>query len=145
MLFRSQSGKLILSTSIVMLIFAYLIRFLAIGFNSIDSGFSKVGLRFHEASRTLGMGITETFIKVDLKMIKSAILGGFILVFVDILKELPLTLLLRPFNFNTLATKAYQYANDEMIQEAAISSLIIIIISVLSIYMFYKIADKEAE
>ncbi|MFT9497621.1 ABC transporter permease [Anaerosolibacter sp.] len=140
-----QSGRLVLSTSIIMLIFAYVIRFLAIGYNSIDSGFSKIGLRFHEASRTLGMGITETFIKVDLKMVKSAILGGFILVYVDILKELPLTLLLRPFNFNTLATKAYQYANDEMIQEAAIASIIIIIISALSIYLFYRVVDKEVK
>jgi len=140
-----QSRSLILSTSIFMLLFAYVIRFLAIGFNPIDSGFSKVGMRFHEASRTLGMSVTETFIKVDLKMIQSAVLGGFILVFVDILKELPLTLLLRPFNFNTLATKAYQYANDEMIQESAIASLIIISISVLSIYLFYRIVDKEVE
>ena len=66
------------------------------------------------------------------------------MVFVDILKELPLTLILRPFNFDTLATKAYQYANDEMIHEAAVSSMIIIIISAISIYFFNKALDKEA-
>jgi iron(III) transport system permease protein len=140
---NEDSGKLVLSISIVMLIFAYLIRFLAIGYNTIESGFEKVGKTFFEASRTLGMNITETFFKVDIKMIKSAILSGFILVFVDILKELPLTLILRPFNFNTLATKAFEYANDEMIHEAAISSLIIIIISVITIYFFYKLGDRE--
>ncbi|WP_432409709.1 ABC transporter permease [Wukongibacter sp. M2B1] len=140
-----NSGKLVLSTSIVMLIFAYIIRFLAIGYNSIESGFEKVGKKFFEASRTLGMNVTETFFKVDFKMIKAAILGAFLLVFVDILKELPLTLILRPFNFNTLATKSFEYANDEMIHEAAISSLTIIIISVVSMYLFQKIGDKEGK
>lgn len=140
-----NSGKLILSTSIVMLIFAYIIRFLAIGYNSIESGFEKVGKKFFEASRTLGMNVTETFFKVDFKMIKPAIVSGFIMVFVDILKELPLTLILRPFNFDTLATKAFEYANDEMIHEAAISSLIIIIISFVSIYFFSRVGEKEAK
>ncbi|MBF8982387.1 iron ABC transporter permease [Lutibacter sp. B2] len=138
-----NSAKLVLSTSIVMLIFAYVIRFLAIAYNSVESGFEKVGIKFFEASRTLGMGVTETFFKVDLKMIKPAVLSAFILVFVDVLKELPLTLILRPFNFNTLATKSFEYANDEMIHEASISSLIIIIISFISIYFFQKAGDKE--
>jgi len=80
---------------------------------------------------------------VDLKMIKPAVLSAFILVFVDVLKELPLTLILRPFNFNTLATKSFEYANDEMIHEASIPSLIIIIISFISIYFFQKAGDKE--
>jgi iron(III) transport system permease protein len=142
-LLNTNSDKLVLSTSIIMLIFAYTIRFLAIGYNSIESGFEKVGKKFFEASRTLGMTTTETFLKVDLPMIKPAIFSGFLLVFVDILKELPLTLILRPFNFDTLATKAFEYANDEMIHEAAISSLIIIIISVILIYFFYRIGDKE--
>ncbi|SKC84864.1 ABC transporter permease [Maledivibacter halophilus] len=143
-LLDENSGKLILSTSIVMLIFAYVIRFLAIGFNSIEAGFEKVGKKFSEASRTLGMSMTETFLKVDFKMVKPGILSGFLLVFVDILKELPLTLILRPFNFNTLATKSFEYANDEMIHEASVSSLIIIIISIISIYIFYKASEKEA-
>lgn len=135
--------KLLMSTSIVMLIFAYLIRFLAIGYNSIEAGFEKVGKRFFEASRTLGMGVTETFFKVDLKMIKAPVVSAFFLVFVDILKELPLTLILRPFNFDTLATRAFEYANDEMIHEASIASLIIIIISVVAVYFFNKIGNEE--
>lgn len=142
-LINNQTGKLVLSTSVVMLVFAYIIRFIAIGFNSVESGFEKVGKQFFEASRTLGLGVTKTFFKVDVKMIKPAILSGFILVFVDVLKELPLTLILRPFNFNTLATKAYEYANDEMIHEAAIPSIIIILISTSAIYFFQKVLNKE--
>lgn len=141
---KNNPRKLVLSTSIFMLIFAYIVRFLAIAYNSIESGFDKIGKKFFEASRLLGKNVTQTFWAVDMKMIKPAILSGFILVFVDILKELPLTLILRPFNFHTLATKSFQYANDEMVHEAAISSLIIIIISVISIYFIYRTEGKEA-
>ena len=138
-----QEPTLILSISIVMLIFAYVIRFLAVGYNSIESGFSKVGLSFTEASRTLGMNITKTFFKVDRKMISGAVFGGFILAFIEILKELPLTMILQPFNFYTLATKAFQYAGNEMIHEAALASIIIILVSGLSIYFFHKVSEKE--
>ncbi|OCL25817.1 iron ABC transporter [Orenia metallireducens] len=133
------SGKLILTSTILMLIFAYIIRFLAIGYNSIESGFDKVGKSFFEASRTLGLGITKTFFKVDLPMIKPAVISGFLLVLIEILKELPLTLILRPFNFDTLASKAFEYASDEMIHEAAISSIIIIFICCLAIYGIHKL------
>ena len=143
-LLNGQPSKLILTTSIFMLIFAYTIRFLAIGYNSIQAGFEKVGKTFFEASRTLGMNVTQTFFKVDFIMLRSAIVSGFILVFIDILKELPLTIILRPFNFNTLATKAFEYANNEMIHEAAIPSIIIIIISTSSIYFFHKLGEEEA-
>lgn len=137
------SRRLVLSSSIVMLIFAYVIRFLAIGYNNIEAGFEKIGKRFFEASRMLGMNVTETFFKVDLKMIKPAMISGFLLVFVDVLKELPLTLILRPFNYNTLATKAQEYANDELIQEASIASLIIILLSIISICLLYKSGKKK--
>ena len=143
-LLNGQPSKLILTTSIFMLVFAYTIRFLAIGYNSIQAGFEKVGKTFFEASRTLGMNVTQTFFKVDFIMLRSAIVSGFILVFIDILKELPLTIILRPFNFNTLATKAFEYANNEMIHEAAIPSIIIIIISTASIYFFHKLGEEEA-
>lgn len=135
---------LILRTSLVMLVSAYIIRFLAVGYNSIEAGFEKVGNSFTEASRTLGSSTYSTFFKVDIPMIKGAIFGGFILVFVDILKELPLTMLLQPFNFQTLATRAFRYANDEMVSEAASASLLIILISAISIFFFHKILEKES-
>ncbi|WP_227521935.1 ABC transporter permease [Bacillus solitudinis] len=130
-------------TSLIVLVSAYVIRFLAVGFNSIDAGFEKVGTGFTDASRTLGTSTIGTFFKVDIPMIKGGIMGGFILVFVDILKELPLTMLLQPFNFTTLATKAFVYANDEMVNEAASASVLIILISALCIFVFHKVLDKE--
>ncbi|TFD92954.1 iron ABC transporter permease [Jeotgalibacillus sp. R-1-5s-1] len=138
-----MEASLFLSTSLFILISAYIIRFLAIGYNSVEAGFDKIGNKYTEASRMLGMNLTKTFFRVDLKMIKVPIISGFILAFIDILKELPLTLILRPFNFDTLATKAYQYANDEQIQEASLASIIIVVISAIAIYVFHQVLEKE--
>ncbi|OCA91748.1 iron ABC transporter [Bacillus wudalianchiensis] len=138
-------APLILSLSIVMLITGYVIRFMATGYNAIEVGFEKVGTKYTEASRMLGSGVTKTFFKVDLPMIKGAIFSGFILTFVEICKELPLALLLRPFNFETLSTKTYQFAKDERIHEASVSSLIIIAISALSIVVLQMVNKKVKE
>lgn len=136
-------GKLVLSMSLAMLVFAYIIRFLAVGFNSVEAGFEKIGNRYTEASRLLGMGVTRTFFKVDLPMIKGAVFTGCILTFMEIVKELPLTLLLRPFNFDTLATKAYQYASDEQIHQASVPSLLIIAVGMLSVFFYHWLGEKR--
>ncbi|MFB1082022.1 ABC transporter permease [Jeotgalibacillus sp. JSM ZJ347] len=138
-----MEASLFLSTSLFILISAYIIRFLAIGYNSVEAGFDKIGNKYTEASRMLGENLTKTFFKVDLRMIKVPLISGFILVFIDILKELPLTLILRPFNFDTLATKAYQYASDEQIHEASLASILIVVISGIAIYIFHQVLEKE--
>jgi iron(III) transport system permease protein len=135
-------APLILSLSLIMLIVGYFIRFMATGFNAVEIGFEKVGTKYMEASRMLGLGVTKTFFKVDLPLIKGSIISGFVLTFVEICKELPLALLLRPFNFETLATKTYQYANDEQIHEASIPSLLIIAISILSVIIIQMIGKR---
>ncbi|WP_046179657.1 ABC transporter permease [Domibacillus tundrae] len=136
-------APIILSLGLGMLIFAYVSRFLAIGFNPVDAGFDKIGRSFTEASRLLGTSLMRTFFKVDLPMIRGAVFGGFTLVFIEVMKELPLTLLLQPFNFYTLSTKAFQYANDEAVHEAALASMLIILISGLSIFVFHAVLEKE--
>ncbi|WP_254434240.1 iron ABC transporter permease [Halobacillus sp. Marseille-Q1614] len=135
--------SLFISTSLFMLISAYVIRFLAVSFNSLEAGFDKVGNKFTEASRMLGMNVTKTFFKVDLKMIRGPLISGFILSFIEIIKELPLTLILRPFNFDTLSTNAYRYASDEQIHEASLASIIIVVISAVAIYFFHQVLEKE--
>ncbi|TDW00947.1 iron(III) transport system permease protein [Halanaerobium saccharolyticum] len=135
-----QSGfgieaNIVLSSTLLMLIFAYTVRFMGIAFNSVNSGYEKIGENYFEAARTLGKGVTETFFKVDLPMLKPALMSGFLLVFIEIMKELPLTMILRPFNFDTLATKAFEYASDEMIYRAADLSLLLILFSAVAIYL----------
>ncbi|RHW33989.1 iron ABC transporter permease [Lysinibacillus yapensis] len=135
-------APLILSLSLVMLVAGYFIRFMATGFNAIEVGYEKIGMKYTEASRMLGLSVTKTFFKVELPLIKGALMSGFVLTFVEICKELPLALLLRPFNFETLATKTYQYAHDEQIYEASISSLLIIGISILSVVIIQVLGKR---
>lgn len=127
--------NIVLSSTVILLIFAYAVRFMGIAFNSVNSGYEKIGESYFEASRTLGKGVTETFFKIDLPMLKPALMSGFLLVFIEIMKELPLTMILRPFNFDTLATKAFEYASDEMIYRAADLSLVLIFFSAVAIYL----------
>lgn len=144
-LFLGLDSELILSVSLVMLISAYIIRFFAIGYNSIESGYTKIGTDFRDASRMLGASSLRTFFKIDIPMMKGAIISGFILTFVDILKEIPLTLILRPFNYDTLATKAFQYASDEKIMEASQASLLIVGVSAIAIFVFNKLLGEGPE
>lgn len=125
--------NLSLATTILMLISAYILRYLGVAYENIENGFQKVGFKYHEASRTLGNSYYSTLLKVDLPILKPFIFSSFSLVFIDLIKELPLTLILRPFNFNTLATQVYQYASDEMLTESAVPSLIIISICMVFI------------
>lgn len=138
-----MDADLVLSVSLFMLISAYVIRFFAIGYNSIEAGFDKIGTDFHDASRMLGVSRLRTFFKIDVPMMKGAIISGFVLVFVDILKEIPLTLILRPFNYDTLATKAFQYASDEKIMEASQASLLIVGVSAVAIIVFHMLLREE--
>ena len=111
----------------LVLIFAYTLRFLAIGNGSIRSGVTRINPNLIDASKTMGRSFLTTIKKVILPLTYTYILVGGILVFVDILKELPITLLLRPFNFETLATYVYQYASDEMLEESSFAALIIVL------------------
>ena len=126
--------RLVLTTSIAILLFAYILRFLTIGFNNIESTYDKIGTKYTEASYTLRKSKMKTLLKVDIPLIKGGMISAFIIVFIDVIKELPLTLILRPTNYDTIATRIYTYASDEMIQEASGPSLLLILISCIMIY-----------
>lgn len=137
------TGSLMLSMSLLMLVTGYIIRFMATGYNAIESGYEKIPRTYSEASRLLGRGHVGTFFKVELPLLRGAVFTGFVLTFVEIIKELPLTLLLRPFNYDTLATRTYQFAIDERIYEAALPSLLLISISLISILFIHKIGKGD--
>ena len=133
--------NLILIGSYFLLIFAYVSRFNAVSFGAINSGINRLPPNLLEASRSLGNPFWYSFWKVILPLLRPSILTAFILAFVDIIKELPITLLLRPFNFETLATYVYQYANDEMLERASSAALLIVIIGLLPILFINKIMN----
>lgn len=124
------TGGLFLSGSIVALIYAYLVRFLAVAFSAVEAGLAKVTPNIDGASRTLGESAWRTVLRVHLPMMRGSALAAALLVFVDVMKELPATLLMRPFNFDTLAVRVYQLANDERLQDAAAPALVIVLIGI---------------
>ena len=139
--FFSIDVNLILIGSFFILIFAYISRFNAVSFGAINSGINRLPPNMLEASRSLGNPFWYSFRKVMLPLLRPSILTAFILAFVDIIKELPITLLLRPFNFETLATYVYQYANDEMLERASTASLLIVFIGLLPLLFINKLIN----
>jgi iron(III) transport system permease protein len=141
--FSPGTMRLLLSGTLFGLVFAYIVRFMAVGYNPIDSGFQKIGIHVNEASRLLGKGSGTTLWKIDLPLIKPSLFSGILLVFVDVLKELPLTLILRPFNYHTLATKAFDMATNEMIAESANAALIIILTGIIPIIFLNRMIRRQ--
>ena len=120
------STGLILSGTIVAVTFAYLVRFLAISFNAAEASLAKVGRSMDDAGRVLGRRPIEILAAIHLPLLRPSLLAAALLVFVDVIKELPATLILRPFNFDTLAIFAYDLARDERLAEVAAPALAIL-------------------
>jgi iron(III) transport system permease protein len=127
------STGLLLSGTITALIFAYLVRFLAVSFTSVESSLSRIKPHLDEAARSLGHGPTSTLLRVHAPIMWGGMLTAALLVFVDVMKELPATMVIRPFNFDTLAVQAYQMAADERLTEAAGPSLAIVLVGVIPV------------
>jgi iron(III) transport system permease protein len=133
------STGLLFSGTVFAILFAYVVRFLAIALGSVDSSLSKVTPAMDMAARTLGHGPMDTFFKVHLPLIRGGVLIGVLVVFVDCMKELPATLILRPFNFDTLATHVYQFASDELIEQASLGALGIVLAGLIPVVVLSKV------
>ena len=136
--FSSNAHYGLLSGTIFLLIFSYVIRFQAVGYGALMSGINQVPPNLLDASLSMGKSFKQSFQLIVFPLLKTSILAGGLLAFVDIMKELPMTLLLRPFNFETLATYAYQFAHDELIEQAALPSLLIITAGLLPVIFMNK-------
>ena len=136
-----QSFSLVGSFSV--LIYAYVFRFLAVGKSPIKSSLEKHPESFDDTAKTLGLGPLKTLRKIHFPINKLALAIAFIVTFVDLLKELPITLILRPFNFDTLATQTYQFAIEEMLMESAVYSLAIISIGAVMLIVLKSIINKQ--
>ena len=135
---RSQfdiSTGLLLSGSLFALLFAYLVRFLAVSLQTVESGLGRIKPSIDEAARSLGCGPNKVLRLIHLPMLRGSLLTALLLVFVDVLKELPATLILRPFNFNTLAVRAYELAADERLADAAPASLAIVLAGIIPVIL----------
>lgn len=132
------STGLLLTGSIAGLIFAYLVRFMAVALNTVDSSLTKVTPSMDDAARTLGAGSIGTLRRVHVPLLRGGLLTAGLIVFVDVMKELPATLIMRPFNFDTLAVQAYRLASDERLTEAATPSLAIVAAGLLPVILLSR-------
>jgi iron(III) transport system permease protein len=129
---------LILTGGIAALIYAYLARFLAIALQTMEAGFSTITASMEAAAHSLGCGPTETLRRVHMPLLRGSLLTAGLLVFVDVMKELPATLVMRPFNFDTLATQTYTLAADERLAEASTAALAIVAVGLLPIILLAR-------
>ena len=121
---------------------AYIVRFQAVGYGAMLSGVRRLPSNMMNASRVLGQGFSGSIARVILPLLSGSVLAGGLLVFVDVMKELPMTLLLRPFDFETLATYAYQFAKDEMLEEAALPALMIVIVGLFPVLVMNRMLRR---
>ena len=122
---------LLLTGTIVALVYAYLVRFLAVALRTMDAGLARITPSMDDAARSLGASSFGTLARVHAPLLGPSLLSATLLVFVDVMKEIPITLALRPFNFDTLASTAYQLAKDERLAEAAVPALVIVAVGLL--------------
>lgn len=132
------SPGLILSGSVFAVLMAYVIRFLSIAIGAIDSSMGTIKPSMEMAARSLGNTPWQTLRRFHLPLIRPGILTAFVIVFVDCMKELPATLILRPFNFDTLAIDVFHQAGDEMIELAALGSLVIVVSGLIPVFLLTR-------
>ena len=136
---------LLLTGGIAALVYAYLARFLSIALQTVESGLMRVTPSMDAAAQSLGCGPGETLRRVHLPLIRGSLFTAGLLVFVDVMKELPATLVMRPFNFNTLATQTYTLAADERLAEASTAALAIVAVGLIPVMLLAREVARSTQ
>jgi iron(III) transport system permease protein len=137
-----RSGGLLLTGSAVSLLFAYLVRFLAVSLQTVDASLTKIPPSLDDAARSLGANGSRVLRRVHLPLMRRGLLTALILVFVEVMKEMPATLLLRPFGLNTLAVEVWKRTSEAMWQEAALPALAIVAAGILPVLLAVRLSAK---
>ncbi|HSJ47485.1 MAG TPA: iron ABC transporter permease [Gammaproteobacteria bacterium] len=132
------STGLLLSGTLVALLFAYTVRFLAVSLQTVEAGLGKIKPSMDDAARSLGLPPNQVLARIHMPIMRGSLLTALLLVFVDVLKELPATLILRPFNFNTLAVRAFELASDERLAESATAALAIVLVGIIPVILLSR-------
>ncbi|MFT2111519.1 ABC transporter permease [Marinomonas sp. 2405UD68-3] len=127
-----------LSGTIFALLFAYTVRFMAVSLGAVQSGLGKIKPSLDMAGRSLGLTPLGVLKQIHVPLLKGSVLTALLIVFVDVLKELPATLILRPFNFNTLAVRAFELASDERLADAAPASIMIVLVGLIPVTLLSR-------
>jgi len=137
------SIKKIFIGSVLGLILVYFVRFYSLAFNGIKSGYEKINISIDESSYLLGYSKKKTFLNIHMPLLRNSLLFVAILISIEIVRELPITLILRPFNFETFATTAYISASEDLLEAAAVPSLFLILIAAIFIMFTSKYILRE--
>ncbi|HFD80648.1 MAG TPA: iron ABC transporter permease, partial [Gammaproteobacteria bacterium] len=137
------STGLLLSGTLFALVFAYLVRFLSVAVQTVDAGLGKIRPSMDEAARSLGCTSGETLRLIHLPMLRGSLFTALLLVFVDVLKELPATLILRPFDFNTLAVRAFELASDERLADSSTAALAIVAAGIVPVILLSRAITRS--
>lgn len=139
-----QSGVGYWVTATVLgIVWAYMVRFCAVALQSVQSGYARIPASFDDSARMLGMGHVGLLRRVHWPLLRRSAAAAALLVFVDVMKELPATLVLRPFNMDTLAVVAYQLARDERLGEAALPSLALVLVGLLPVLLLSRTSGQR--
>ncbi|HHQ4514959.1 ABC transporter permease [Aeromonas veronii] len=137
-----QGPGLLLTGTIAAIVFGYLVRFVAIAIGSVESSMGKISPSLDMAARSLGQGDGAMLRRVHLPLVRRGLFAGAMLVFIESMKELPAALLLRPFNFDTLATHVYQFVSDEMLERGALGAIVIVLVGLLPLIWVNRSLDS---
>ncbi|MFQ1850188.1 ABC transporter permease [Aeromonas veronii] len=138
-----QGPGLLLTGTITAIVFGYLVRFVAIAIGSVESSMGKISPSLDMAARSLGQGDGGMLRRVHLPLVRRGLFAGAMLVFIESMKELPAALLLRPFNFDTLATHVYQFVSDEMLERGALGAIVIVLVGLLPLIWVNRTLDSS--
>jgi iron(III) transport system permease protein len=134
---------LFLSGTVVALLMAYFARFLAVAYGPVDSGLERIRPSMREAARSLGAGQWETVWRVYLPMLRPGLVTALLLVLVDVMKEMPATLLLRPFGWDTLAVRIYELTSEGEWERAALPSVALILVGLLPVILLVRKSSRS--
>lgn len=139
------SAGLVLSGSVIALAYSYVVRFMAVGYNTVDGAFARIPRQLDEAALCLGRKPWHILKQIHFPVIRGSLFAAAALVLIDILKELPATLILRPFNFDTLATRTYELATEEQLPAASIYALSIVVAGLVPIYLLTRAIQTSGQ
>lgn len=140
-LFDTSVG-LIFSGTLVALLLAYSVRFLAVALHNVEAGLQRIKPSMDDAARSMGLSSFAVLKTVHIPLLRASVLSAILLVFVDVLKELPATLILRPFNFNTLAVRTFELASEERLQDAAVPAIAIVLVGILPVILLTRALES---
>lgn len=132
----------LISGTVVAVIFGYVVRFIAISINNFEAGFNRIPQSYDDAAKISGIGQVKTFTKVFIPLIKNSAAASFIVIFIEVVKELPLTMVLRPFDYNTLAIRALELNEQSQTIESSVPSMFIVLIGIISVLLLTKNMKK---